>query len=81
LASYEPLIRRVPADEQPLATSTRSLWFFLLGLEVLVALLVVAAWSWRRRGPAKTWLVFTAPLILVGVLVADQLARFLPNLT
>ena len=70
-----------PANEQPLGIDTGSLWLFLLGLEVLVAALVLAAWSWRRFGRAQAWIVFSAPVLLVGVFLADQLARFLPNLT
>jgi sortase A len=81
LPSYQPLLRTVPADEQPLGTDTGSLWVFLLGLEVLAAALVVAGWSRRRFGHAQAWIVFTGPVLLIGLFLADQLARFLPNLT
>jgi hypothetical protein len=81
LASFRPLVRTVPADEQPLGTSSAHLWLLLLALEAMVAVLALTAWSWRRRGPATTWLVFTAPLLLLGVFFADQLAQLLPNLT
>ncbi|MGB7053081.1 MAG: class E sortase [Acidimicrobiales bacterium] len=81
LPSFRPLLRTVPASEQPLGIDTGSLWLFLLGLEALAAVLILAAWSWRRFGRAQAWIVFSAPVLLVGVFLADQLARFLPNLT
>jgi hypothetical protein len=37
-------------------------------------------WTWRRRGHAQAWIVFTAPIALVWLLASDQIARLLPNL-
>jgi sortase A len=81
MPAFQPLVHTVPAGEQPLGTDSGSLWLFLLGLEMLIAALAVASWSWRHRGHVQTWLVFTAPVLLIGVFASDQLARFLPNLT
>ena len=39
-----------------------------------------AVWTWRRRGRAQAWIVFTAPVLLVWMFIADQFARLLPNL-
>jgi sortase A len=81
LPSYQPLVRTVPADEQPLGSDPGSIWYLALAIEGLIAVVVLAGWSWRARGHAQTWIVFTAPALLVGLVVADQLARLLPNLT
>jgi len=52
----------------------------LLWLEALAILVGGAVWSWRRWGRAQTWIVFTAPMLLVWVFLTDQIVRLLPNL-
>jgi sortase A len=80
LAAFRPAVRSAPADEQPLGLETGELW--VLGLLLLgVAIVATAAvWTWRRRGHAQAWIVFTAPLLLLWMFTCDQIARLLPNL-
>ena len=71
----------MPAAERPLGFDTGTLW--ASGLVAGSSWRVLAAgavWTWRRRGRAQAWIVFTAPLLLVWMFVADQFARLLPNL-
>jgi sortase A len=70
----------LPSSEQALGTDTSTLWALLLWLQALIALSVVAVWSWYRWGRAQTWIVFVPVLLLVGMATAGQAARLLPNL-
>lgn len=70
----------LPANEQPLATDTSTLWALFFWLEVFGALMVAAVWTWRHRGHVQAWVVFTAPLVLSWLFVGDQISRLLPNL-
>lgn len=78
-ADAVPKITLLPA-EQPLAVDASTLWAVFFWLEALAILLVGAVWSWRRWGRAQTWIVFTAPMLLVWVFLTDQIVRLLPNL-
>jgi hypothetical protein len=79
-AAQAPAVTTVPASEQPLGIDLGAL-VALLGWLVLVAVLLGGAvWTWRRRGHAQAWIVFTAPLALVWLMAADQTTRLLPNL-
>ena len=80
LPAQRPPVKTVPAAEQPLGLDTSTLWALLLWLLVLAVLLAGAVWTWRRRGRAQAWIVFTAPMLLVWMFIADQFARLLPNL-
>jgi hypothetical protein len=70
----------VPASERPLGIDTSTLWALSLWLVSMAALFAAAVWTWRRRGHAQAWIVFTAPIALVWLLASDQIARLLPNL-
>ena len=80
LPAQRPVVKTVPAEEQPLGLDTGTLW--ALGLWVLILAAVVAGGvvTWRRRGRAQAWIIFTAPVLLIWMYVADQFARLLPNL-
>ncbi len=80
LAAQRPAVKAVPSSERPLGFDTGTLWVLLLLVVALVALTVGAVWTWRRRGHAQAWVVFTAPLLVVWMFAADQFARLLPNL-
>jgi len=80
LAAQRPLVKTVPASEQPLGFDTGDLWALSLWVLGLAALTGGAIWTWKKRGHAQAWIVFTAPMLLVWMFVADQFARLLPNL-
>jgi LPXTG-site transpeptidase (sortase) family protein len=80
VASDKPLVHTVPDSERPLGLDTSTLWALALWIVALAVLIAGAVWTWRRRGHAQAWIVFTAPLAVVWMFVADQIARILPNL-
>ena len=80
LAAQPPLVKTVPVAERALGLDTSTLWALALWVLVLAALVGAAVWTWRRRGRAQAWIVFTAPVLLVWMFIADQFARLLPNL-
>ena len=80
LASASPVVSSVPPNEMPLGTDTSTLWALFFWLEVFGAVLVGAIWTWRRRGHAQAWIVFSAPLLISWILMANQVTRLLPNL-
>jgi hypothetical protein len=80
LAAASPVMRSVPASEQPLGTDTSSTWALVLWLELLVVVVAAGVWLWHRRSPAHAWLLCFAPLLWVGTEVARAGTRLLPNL-
>jgi len=80
LAASPPTMTMLPPDERPLGTSSGALRWLLLGSVFLVVTLVGARWTWRRMGRAHAWIVFSAPVAVLGYVMADQVARLLPNL-
>ncbi len=81
LPAAAPLVASVPSDERPLGTSIGSAWLLFMWLAILVLALVGAAFTWHFRGRAYAWIIFTAPVVVIGYVIADELARLLPNLT
>ncbi|MFJ2631325.1 sortase [Streptomyces sp. NPDC093221] len=70
----------LPADEQPMGTSTSELWKLVMWLQALLAASVAAVWAWHRWGRHQTWIVFLPLTAVVGFQVADQVTGLLPNL-
>lgn len=70
----------LPAEEQLMAIDARTLWALALWLQVLIAISLAVVWSWHRWGRAQTWIVFLPLSMLVGLAVAGEIARLLPNL-
>jgi LPXTG-site transpeptidase (sortase) family protein len=70
----------VGASERPMAADTSALWVLVLLLQALILARVGAVWAWRRWGRAQSWIVFFPVTALLGLLLADQLMRLLPNL-
>jgi hypothetical protein len=81
LAASSPPSIALLASETPLAIDVSTLWALVFWLEALAVLLGLAVWTWRRWGHAQTWIIFTAPMLVVWLFVTDQVARLLPNLT
>ncbi|MFJ4921458.1 sortase domain-bontaining protein [Streptomyces sp. NPDC088725] len=67
-------------DEQPMASAGGAMWELVLWLQLLLAVAVAAVWAWHRWGRQQTWIVFLPVTAAVGLQVADQVTRLLPNL-
>ena len=70
----------LPAEERIMGADARTLWALALWLQLLTVLCVGAVWAWHRWGRARAWVVFIAPLLLVGSSAAGEAARLMPNL-
>ena len=70
----------LPHAEQAMAADTGTVWALVLWLEALIIVAVGGVWSWIRWGRHQTWIVFLPLTALIGLFVADQFARLLPNL-
>ncbi len=70
----------LPRSEAIMAADTATLWALAMWLQVLVVAVVGFVWAWHRWGRARAWIVGLPLLLLVGLFVADQTARLLPNL-
>lgn len=75
-APYIPL----GANEQILAPDRLALVSLVLWSQLALALVLLCTWSVVRWGRWQTWLVAVPVLGSVGVAVADQAGRLLPNL-
>jgi LPXTG-site transpeptidase (sortase) family protein len=71
---------RLPHREQALGTDTSTLWALVLWLEGLVVAAVGSVWAWIRWGRHQAWIIFVPLIALIGIYVAEQVARLLPNL-
>ena len=70
----------LPASEQMMGADASTLWALALWLQALTLLVVAAVWAWHRWGRVKAWVVLLPPLLLVGLNVAGEAARSMPNL-
>lgn len=70
----------LPAADKPMASDGSTVWALVLWLEALLAASVGFVWAWQRWSRVKAWIVFAPMLLLIGVFVADQGARLLPNM-
>jgi sortase (surface protein transpeptidase) len=70
----------LPAVERLMAADTGTLWVLAFWLQALTLVVLAAVWAWHRWGHAQAWVVFVPPLLLVGLAVAGEAARLLPNL-
>lgn len=70
----------LPASEQIMGADTSTLWALALWLQALVLATLAAVWAWHRWGRAKAWVIFLPVLLLIGMSVAGEAARVLPNL-
>jgi len=81
LPSEAPFSHVVAADERPLAADTAALGPLAAWLFVLAAVLALGTWVWHRKGRAQAWIVFSAPVIVIGYFITGHVAQLLPNLT
>ncbi len=66
--------------ELAMAADHSQAWALVLLLQLLLVLTVAAVVAWKRWGRIQTWIVFTPPILYVGMYLSDELTRFLPNL-
>lgn len=81
LAAQRPAVRNVARSQRPLGTDPSALAPTFGWLALMVIVLAAAVWAWYRWGRAQAWLVFSAPVLLVGLMVAHEIDLLLPNLT
>jgi sortase A len=70
----------LPDPELIMASDTSTLWALALWMQALLVVTVAFVWAWHRWGRARAWIVGFPVLLLVGLMVAEQVARLLPNL-
>ncbi|MEZ0064052.1 sortase A [Streptacidiphilus sp. MAP12-20] len=70
----------VPPDEDPLAGGAPIWWQLVLWAQALALASIAAIWCWHRWGRHQTWIVFIPLIGAVGLQVAEQVTRLLPNL-
>lgn len=69
----------LPSRERLGAGDTSRVWALVLWMQALLVTAVGAVWAWHRLGRARTWILFTPPCLFVGLAVADEVCRLLPN--
>lgn len=71
--------RTLPVDERLMVNDAATVWALTLWLQCLIVLVVAATWAWNRWGRAQTWIIFSAPMVLVVLATSSEAARLLPN--
>jgi sortase A len=81
LPTIAPVVKakNLPSDELPLGVDTGNLWLLALWLIALTAVVAAAVWTRHRKGQAQAWIIFVAPVALVGYFLANQISLLLPN--
>jgi LPXTG-site transpeptidase (sortase) family protein len=72
--------KTLPDADAIMASDTADLWALALWLQALLVASVAFVWAWFRWGRARAWIVGFPLLLVVGLMVANQVARLLPNL-
>lgn len=70
----------LPPPDQPMASDTGTLWALVFWMQALLVASVVFVWAWHRWSRAKAWIVMTPVLLVIGLFVAQQGAKLLPNM-
>lgn len=70
----------LPASEAPMGTDPGAWILVVLWAQALVLVALAVAYMLRRWGHWQSWIVGVPVLTAVGLSLADQLARLLPNL-
>ena len=70
----------LPAREQLLGADTSTLWALALWLQLMLLVTIGAVWAWHRLGRTRAWVMALPIVLLVGINVAGEAARILPNL-
>lgn len=70
----------LPRAERPMQGDNRTVWALVLWLQALLIAAVGAVWAFHRWGRAQAWLAMFPLLVLLGLAVAGEIARLLPNL-
>lgn len=70
----------LPPPDQPMASDTSTIWALVFWLQALLAASVAFVWAWHRWSRAKAWIVMTPVLLVIGLFVAQQGAKLLPNM-
>jgi hypothetical protein len=73
-------VASLPANERPLRGDTGTLWAFAMWLQALLLVSLAAVWAFHRWGRAQTWIVFLPLVTLIGLALAGEIVRLLPNL-
>lgn len=72
--------KSLPPSELAMGTDSDAWIMIVLWSQALVAAAILTAWMLRRWGKWQTWIVAVPVLAAIGMTLADELARLLPNL-
>jgi sortase A len=70
----------LPEVERAGAGEPATLWALALWMQALMLLSAGAVWGWLKWGRSQAWIVFTPPLLLVGISLSGEIVKLLPNL-
>lgn len=70
----------LPETDKTMASDLSTVWALVFALQVLVIAEIALVWAVRRIGARQAWTVFLPVALLTGLVITDQVMRFLPNL-